>query len=209
LSTKPSDFQSLDGSPGSGSAPTPTSCSVCGRTFTTIHGLRTHGRVLRHNPDDSCRSCGVDLKKATRKPSDRAHYQYYCLKCSRERDKAYSRKYNKGPRAQERSRAYLVRLKLATLRHYSPLLVCQCTISECWHDGPCRVSDWRVLCIDHIGGGGGRHRKSIITPFYNWLKRNGYPDGFQVLCENCNWMKTRVNHEHRKRNYSVGSGTKQ
>jgi len=48
------------------------------------------------------------------------------------------------------------------------------------------------LAIDHIEGGGGQHRESIGkkgTQFYSWLKENGYPPGFQVLCHNCNISK--------------------
>lgn len=184
-------------------------CIVCGRVFTTVKGMRTHKRMLGHKPDDSCRLCGVDLNQALRKPSDKAHREYYCLQCSRERDKKYSRKYNKTPKAHERQRAYFTRLKLFVLSYYSPQLVCQCSFSRCWHIGACRVSDPRILCIDHIDGGGNRHRKSITTPFYNWLKKNGFPTGFQVLCQNCNWMKAHENRESSYKGYSVGNGTRQ
>ena len=47
-----------------------------------------------------------------------------------------------------------------------------------------------VLTIDHIKGGGTKHRKKIkgekITV---WLKKNNFPKGFQTLCFNCNWKK--------------------
>ena len=45
------------------------------------------------------------------------------------------------------------------------------------------------LVIDHIGGGGGAHRKRLKkkgVSFYRWLKNNNYPDGFRILCHNCN-----------------------
>ena len=43
------------------------------------------------------------------------------------------------------------------------------------------------LAIDHIGGGGNKHRKEVKkATIYSWLKREGYPDGFRVLCHNCN-----------------------
>ncbi len=52
------------------------------------------------------------------------------------------------------------------------------------------------LCIDHINGGGSEHRKNLRAQgvsagagFYKWLKKNNYPDGFQVLCHNCNMAK--------------------
>ena len=43
------------------------------------------------------------------------------------------------------------------------------------------------LSIDHINGGGGKHRASISdTNFYRFLKREGYPEGYRILCHNCN-----------------------
>lgn len=44
------------------------------------------------------------------------------------------------------------------------------------------------LSIDHINGGGSKHRRELGggSHFYHWLKKNGYPAGFRVLCHNCN-----------------------
>lgn len=49
----------------------------------------------------------------------------------------------------------------------------------------CGQSQFEFLAIDHIEGGGGKHRKKVgnIAP---WLIRNNYPDGFRILCHNCN-----------------------
>ena len=51
-----------------------------------------------------------------------------------------------------------------------------------------------LLTIDHIEGGGNKHRKKEGLSgagynFYRWLKRNNFPDGYQVLCWNCNYKK--------------------
>lgn len=43
--------------------------------------------------------------------------------------------------------------------------------------------------IDHINGGGTKHRKQIGSHIYNWIKNNEFPEGFQVLCFNCNLAK--------------------
>lgn len=51
------------------------------------------------------------------------------------------------------------------------------------------------LVIDHIEGGGSKHRRSIGiqsgggASFYRWLERNNYPSGFRVLCHNCNMAR--------------------
>lgn len=46
------------------------------------------------------------------------------------------------------------------------------------------------LTIDHVNGDGAAHRRKIgSAAIYRWLKREGFPDGYQVLCMNCNWAK--------------------
>ena len=56
----------------------------------------------------------------------------------------------------------------------------------CWC---CGEKEIVFLTIDHIGGGGNQHRKDNKIraghSTYLWLQRNGYPDGFRVLCWNC------------------------
>lgn len=45
------------------------------------------------------------------------------------------------------------------------------------------------LAIDHVHGGGNRHRAEIGvagSKFYVWLRKNGFPPGYRVLCHNCN-----------------------
>lgn len=52
----------------------------------------------------------------------------------------------------------------------------------------CGESEPHFLSIDHIEGGGNRHRKEIGggAPFYSWLIKHNFPEGFQTLCQNCN-----------------------
>ncbi len=43
------------------------------------------------------------------------------------------------------------------------------------------------LCIDHTNGNGGKHRRKLgYDSIYWWLRINKFPDGFRVLCCNCN-----------------------
>lgn len=55
----------------------------------------------------------------------------------------------------------------------------------------CGETIWEFLCIDHIAGGGNKQRFAIGNngKFYNWLRQNSYPPGYQVLCHNCNLAK--------------------
>ena len=61
-----------------------------------------------------------------------------------------------------------------------------------------------MLTIDHVNNDGSKHRREIgklykypdgrralVTDIYGWLEKNGFPDGFQVLCYNCNISKHR------------------
>lgn len=63
----------------------------------------------------------------------------------------------------------------------------------------CGFADERALTIDHVEGNGNQHRATIKrkgTSFYRWLKQQAYPDGFQVLCMNCQFIKRHENGEH-------------
>jgi hypothetical protein len=51
----------------------------------------------------------------------------------------------------------------------------------------CGETTLEFLSIDHVNGGGSKHRKELNgISIYAWLKRNKYPVGFRVLCHNCN-----------------------
>lgn len=65
------------------------------------------------------------------------------------------------------------------LAHYGG--VCAC----------CGESQYEFLAIDHINGGGTKHRIGLGTvargsSFVRWLIKQGLPEGYRVLCHNCN-----------------------
>lgn len=55
----------------------------------------------------------------------------------------------------------------------------------------CGIDKEEFLSIDHITPIGVAGRRSAKhgtgNTFYQWLKRNGFPPGFRVLCHNCNF----------------------
>lgn len=52
----------------------------------------------------------------------------------------------------------------------------------------CGDSNEVFLTLDHIGGGGTQHRQMArASNAYEWVVKNGFPEGFRVLCHNCNW----------------------
>jgi len=90
--------------------------------------------------------------------------------------------------AREHGKARHAVLKYTIFTHYSN------GEPRCAH---CGFKDIRALSIDHINGGGTAHRRSLGSSekFYYWLKKNNFPDGFQVLCMNCQWIKRHNNSE--------------
>lgn len=55
--------------------------------------------------------------------------------------------------------------------------------------GDCGIIEMMFLTVDHTHGDGNNHRRTIKCSIYKWLKRQNYPDGFGVLCYNCNHAK--------------------
>jgi len=74
-----------------------------------------------------------------------------------------------GKRFRERTRA-------AVLHAYGGVCVC------------CGETEVKFLGIDHIEGGGTTHRKELggVGKLYAWLLKQGCPDGYRLLCHNCN-----------------------
>jgi hypothetical protein len=68
-------------------------------------------------------------------------------------------------------------LKIVVFDHYG---------NQCAY---CREDALEYLTMDHINNDGASHRKEIGTEIFPWLKRNNYPNNFQILCFNCNYVK--------------------
>ena len=50
----------------------------------------------------------------------------------------------------------------------------------------CGEKNMEFLAIDHIAGGGAKHRKSLKEYLPLVLKRKKFPAGYRILCHNCN-----------------------
>jgi hypothetical protein len=57
----------------------------------------------------------------------------------------------------------------------------------------CKESHFEFLSLDHINGGGNKHRRELgsnsVYDLYRYLIKNNFPPGFQILCHNCNLAK--------------------
>jgi len=87
------------------------------------------------------------------------------------------------------------KLKIEVLWHYSNRYE---NYPRCIH---CGFSDIRALSIDHINGNGAEERRTRVRSslgrnVYEWLKRQNYPEGYQTLCMNCQWIKRSENKEY-------------
>lgn len=116
-----------------------------------------------------CRSCVETTRESTRRRNARRRKPGVCRHCGKD-----SGKKAKCKSCQTVAANYLRRLKIEVITAYGGKCAC------------CGVAELAFLTIDHIKGGGGRHRR-MIGNLYRWLKRHGFPKGdFQCLCFNCN-----------------------
>lgn len=77
---------------------------------------------------------------------------------------------------------YREKLKLTVMTHYcngTPRCMC------------CGEKEIKFLVIDHINGCGTKRRKvePSGSPIHIFLKARKFPEGYQVLCHNCNAAK--------------------
>ena len=154
-------------------------CSRCNKTFPEDNFYPSRTRKSGH--DCYCKKCNCKY--------GRKYYVkniYHVLEVSRKwrlknklrikhmRHENYLK--NKAEYRQ-RSRKYFRQLKKQVIDRYGK--ICKC----------CGEKNIGFLSIDHIHGGGGKHRRElglIGYQFYRWLVYNKYPSGYQVLCLNCN-----------------------
>lgn len=50
----------------------------------------------------------------------------------------------------------------------------------------CNCTGFVFLTIDHMDGGGKKHRAVIGNNIYRWLAKESFPSGYRILCWNCN-----------------------
>ncbi len=180
-------------------------CEVCEFVSSNEHGLTLHRKKMHGLYELTCRLCGVKLTDSNWLPYVKRMGTRACATCWRNRDKTYQHRRNRSNRRRLILRMYGQRVKLKVLSHYSPSVLCQCSLENCWHgDRPCPVSDTRALNIDHVNGGGTKHVRAIKgqkhgSSFYRWLIAQEFPKGYQVLCINCNWIKADVKGERLRR----------
>jgi hypothetical protein len=140
-------------------------CEVCGKSFEP--NKYYHNGNQRYCSEE-CRKTGI-----------------------RKYQKDYMRNYMRThPKYTIKNHEYNRKQKIEVLTHYSNPPKCAC----------CGEDHIEFLCLDHINGGGNVERfkvrgrdkrgksKAGVT-FYFWLRTQGFPEGYQILCSNCNMAK--------------------
>jgi hypothetical protein len=112
----------------------------------------------------------------------RAKNLSWCVECNRAHVRAYAAKRRLEPawaeKERRRSREKNRRDRGRVLDHYGRACAC------------CGEATLLFLTIDHVNNDGAEHRRAIGSRSVDaWLIRNGFPEGFQTLCHNCNYGK--------------------
>ena len=133
------------------------------------------------NAPKQCLSCNTAL------PIPRGARQQRCKPCaSKWKDQHRSEYYKEHKRLHRKTNKYnesvrRKKLRLEAIEKYGGCCAC------------CGESEYNFMAIDHINGGGNKHLKEIGVhsgaPFMAWLKRQGWPEEYRVLCHNCNMSR--------------------
>jgi len=133
-------------------------------------------RCKKDGRASSCKACAREravLWAKTKPHKARENRRRYR---TRNRDAVLAR----GRAQKAAAHAKLRRLVLVAYSGESPSCAC------------CGETHVEFLEIDHINNDGAMHRQTVgsgSTRTLRWLRDNGFPAGFQILCRNCNQAK--------------------
>lgn len=152
-------------------------CSTCQVVLDGAFFDKNHSRPLGlHNECKACRKIKRAMKESELKEKNRLYH-----KTHRDEEKKYREKNKEKISLRNKKRRSL--LKNEVFNIYGNGNCCCC--------GEREIS---FLSIEHVGGGGRKHRKALGIPggdsFYKWLKDNNFPDGYEVLCMNCQFGRS-------------------
>ena len=161
-------------------------CNKCGVVLTNENWEYDMLKRNRH----CCRTCKLNYGREWKRNHKEHIAQQRAKKyySNHEESRKKGREYNK-----ERSR----RLKQEIIDAYGGKCVC------------CGETIFEFLELDHRHGNGNEHRRSLKlgggVQFYYWVKKEGFPDLFQLLCSNCNQAKYRYDEcPHQRKNPTGG-----
>jgi hypothetical protein len=163
--------------------PSTRTCRACGAVkplaeFAKVYAQNSRGQQYRSH---SCLVCHRKVHAAKMRAARKAKPSKY-----RRHQREHRKRHLERVRRQRRESG--LRRKMRVMAHYGNGK-CQCCGEACM----------TMLTIDHVNNNGREHRNELngglgrfkSVEIYTWLEANGYPEGFQVLCYNCNISKHR------------------
>ena len=140
----------------------------------------------------TCHTCNTEKPETAfyASPATKDGLQCCCKKCLNTRSVCWGKQYKERRNAMVKKCCR--RARAEALEAYGNC--CNC----------CGEDKEVFLAIDHVANDGAEHRKKETAGhggcnLYLWLRRNGYPEGFQVLCHNCNWAKAHGGCPHQEK----------
>jgi hypothetical protein len=133
------------------------------------------GALMNTIVTKKCRKCGETkpINQFFRHGIEKDGYRARCKSCTTQEVRNYqnsNREKHLSTMANYRHQA-----RIDAVQHYGGKSVC------------CGETQPEFLAIDHVNGGGNKHQKQIKGMAIGiWLRKHNYPEGFRVLCHNCN-----------------------
>jgi hypothetical protein len=120
-------------------------------------------------------------KKAVAKTRKKYLKNGLCFYCGAAQDPGFSLCLAHRQKQEKMNVRYRDKLRDEIIKQYGGKCVC------------CGESHFGFLTMDHPNNDGAEHRRKTGcgtgVKFYQWLRKNGYPKEFQILCWNCNCGK--------------------
>lgn len=175
-------------------------CSICNRTRSLNHFHKN--KAIKDGYETRCKDCRSQLHREwyQRNKEKRLKQIREYARNNKEKRKRYRKEYylrNTGKILKQTSE-YVAenrvnRNKKLRKRHENRKIDAMKKL----HNPPkcmrCPIVDVRVLCIDHIHGGGHQERQNLSSHLlYNKIIKMMDEDArkqYQILCRNCNWIK--------------------
>lgn len=193
-------------------------CDQCGKRRDVERQQRYVARLKANPKPRKCRSCGAEFilhgGRQWRCADCTRQYATIYRTANNAKNAEYQRRYRQ--RLGDAYKAYIVRRRAEKIASLSPEGLEAFRLAERqkkarldaelkrqvyaayggYKCACCGATEPTFLSIDHINNDGAEMRKKGIhgrggTNFYQWLRKNGFPAGFQVLCMNCNVSKHR------------------
>jgi hypothetical protein len=162
-------------------------CKKCSEDDVRILTLdHVNGGGGKHR--STCRENGTNVYDDLIKNNFPEGFQILCPNCNHAKRCDNNENRVSNGKETEIQRRYHSKLRMDLIAAYSDGL------NRC---NKCGTEDIRLLCVDHVNGDGGNHRRKVGDIYSTWrdLKKRGYPDGIQILCHNSNRRKMHDNNE--------------